>query len=183
MKSLLLIFLFAGTCVFGHGDMNEYKKEIDAYKQKLDGEISKCSEDEYCSWYKNHLVLNQLQNSWRAVGLYVKEVDFWYYDEPWAVVEENENASEEWALCRIDIRVKSSYMANIQYYFKEGEFVCYLAEEGYEGEVNESKYYVHHDQMASAYSSANNDKEHLQEEFSYILRDAKKLQQMFLLAF
>ncbi len=192
MKLLLLLFSSAIlSMTFAQQDPNSdlsYKGIVDQENAELDLKLKKCKAgEEYCGWYHNQFVINKGDESWRAVGNYIKSITFWYNDEPSIAIAEDENANELWVLRKVEVEIKSTYEESFQLYYNKGLLTYFYHDySGSDGDLTEAHYFLNQEIVESnldvnghdggpVYSGIN--------EQSAILKISKNYQELFLAGF
>ena len=113
-------------------------QEIRSHYKAIADLIADCESE--CSLYKNELIVNSNNGSWRAVGTYSKSVEFWYTDDP--------TKCDECVLGGLSVLEKvvvreagSTYKSLTELLFKNGVLIfCYRKNEDEEG-LNEQRFY------------------------------------------
>lgn len=118
----LFSFFYFGNIYAQTNEILEIKK----YYGQIEALISKATaegEEHYGGLFCNKLTINEYNNSWRAVGVYNKVVQFWYNEDPSFNPEEINPLN---CLQKIAVDWKSS--ANNyseEYLFKNGKLIFY----------------------------------------------------------
>jgi hypothetical protein len=98
-------------------------------------------DDGFGALYSNEIIVNSNDNSWRAVGNYLKKITFWYTDQPeFAQYQDNTETS---VLTKIEIKTQSASTEYIyEFLFHNDQLVFYyeFVSNG-EGEKQELRYY------------------------------------------
>jgi hypothetical protein len=91
--------------------------------------------------YSNELIVNSNNNSWRAVGNYLKKITFWYTDQP--SFAQYSDQTETSVLTKIEIETEASAMKYYSEYLFYNDQLVYFSDiiTIEEGEKEELKYF------------------------------------------
>lgn len=192
MKYFLLL-ISVHLISFIHAQEKQIKDISDIYKT-VTASIDSAEKDAdymmYGPYYCNQLLVNTGNKPWRAVGIYEKNIKFWYIDEPNHNKEIDVEKNGIGVLRKISTVVHSTYTENSEYLFNEkGQLIFFYYKYNYNNgdpETQEYRFYFSKNILIKYIATVpptTTDKFYKKEDFNKVLKKAKQYQAMFLNSF
>ncbi len=172
--TLLVIWCIASTICYSQ---NSDIKNIQYHYKEISDLIEKCRKEEECGLYQNTIKINSKNGYWRAVGIYSKNITFWYNDDPKLCDECGENGIG--VLRKIEIEEWSGvYKFNYELLFEKGNLIFYYLKNS-----NEYRYYFKESMLIRYMENSEIfTKDKIQNStIETIKKQGRRLQQLFLL--
>jgi hypothetical protein len=189
-KYIISLLVFCFVNVFYFSQAQDKVQSIRTLYQKVNESIAACKGEE-CSLFCNEVTVNSKNKSWRAVGIFKQNIQFWYSDQPEFYKESYPEQGENGvgALEKINVETKSTYKENKEFLFEEGKLVFFYYTYAYNQEPmqkQEYRFYFSNDQLIkfiATTSVAEKDRMYKEKDWKIVLSGAKEYQKLFLKTF